>query len=58
MSYMKNKIEKRLDAYEDLLEACKATREYFVNFDGIDPIKIAVLVLKVSTAIEKAEAAN
>ena len=51
-------IVKAVNNYELLLEACKETKEYFVNFDEIDSIKIAKLMLKITTAIAQAEKEN
>ena len=49
-------IVRACNAHEELLEACKATMKYFIEYDGMDVLKLATLTLKVQAAINRAEA--
>jgi len=47
--------DKETEINQDLLTACKEAVKYFTEFDGIDVVKIARLMLVLEVAISKAE---
>ena len=44
-----------LDSYQDMFNALEATKEYFINYTGVDILKLAELMLKITSAINKAK---